>query len=271
MVDRLRPAGTRSRGAGSKPKSELEALTHVVTLLRRMAWFAFIGLIAVIVLLAVILGLGVGAYQSGDMMTKTSEATVSMHEETLQTKADVTGWINRLKAQFPPNQDVTTGRQILGIIENAHKITTKVEFLLGHMEPDTISDLVTHLSGIAGKVEDVASHVTDEQVVRFEALVDHMQELASGVTPAHITKLMSGVSETAEHVGHMSKEAEESHFVEHSAQLFAEATGTLHNINGGQQISLGFGNIIAPQKRLMRIAAPDVLVKEGGRERGKVV
>lgn len=258
--ERMRPIGQtpapHSKAGGS------DSMAKQVVYLRRLAWIGIVGLVAVVALLAVILGLGVGAYNSGDMLTRTGEDTHAMRQMTMESNEAVSEWIKGLRAQFPPTQDVTTTRQILGIVENAHKISSRVEFLLTHVEPETVTGLVGHVGTIVGKVDAMLASVSEGEVARLQALVNHMQELVAGVTPDHVSALLGGVSETAQYVGQIAKEAEETHLVERTAALFEESKNTMTHLNGGQGLSLGWG--AAPAT--MRIAGPEVSVGEGKRQ-----
>jgi hypothetical protein len=266
--ERLRPIGQTPSvkggggGGAAAPGSMEYAMGKQVVYLRRLAWIGIIGLVAIIALLAVILGLGVGAYNSGDLLTRTGEDTHAMRKMTMESNEAVSSWIKGLWEQFPPTQDVTTTRQLLGIVENAHKITSRVEFLLTHVEPETITGLVGHMGTIVSKVDAMLARVSEEEVARFQSLVNHMQELVAGVTPAHVTTLMGGVSETAQYVGQMAKEAEDTHLVQRTADLFAESKNTMTHLNGGQGLSLGWGAVPVAAAS-MRIAGPEVSVKEG--------
>jgi len=250
----LRPIGNDSDVDGKAKGVKMEVL--MAKLLRSQQFTTFYNLVTMILVIGFGVALVVAGFAiqpSGQMLTRTGEDTHAMRAMTTKTNDDVTGYINSVRSNFPKGQDITTIRQGLAVVENVKAITSKVSVLLEHVTPETITIMVNHVGTIVTKVDTMMAAVSDAEVVRFQALLKHMHELIAGVTPQHISALMDGVSETAQHVGHMSKEAEESHLVEHSAQLFAEAKGTLSHFNNGQGISLGWGMqravpVIAPQQ-----------------------
>lgn len=237
--EEMRPIG--GGASDGKPMTQEQLLAQILRSQKFATTWAGITLILVIGIGAALIVAGFAVQASGDMMTRTSEATVSMHDETIQTKQDVTKYIESLRSQFPIGQDVTTTRQVLGVVENVHKITSRAAALLKHVEPQTVTDISNHLETITNKVDLLFRQVSEEEMTRAKVLFDHMQELVAGVTPSHVTKLMDGVSETAKHVGVMSKEAEETHLVRHSAELFNQAQNAMGHLNGGQGLSLGWG------------------------------
>jgi len=239
--DELVPMKHISTKTPSKPLSQEKLLAQLVRSQRFATAWAFVSMLLVIGIGSALIVAGFAVQASGDMMTKTSEATVSMHDETLQTKADVTNYIAQLKSNFPAGQDVETARQLLGIVENAHKISSGVSLLLENVQPETVTELSGHVGTIVSKVDMLFAQVSQEEMTRIKVLFDHMQELVAGVTPAHVTKLMDGVSETAKHVGEMSKEAEQSHLVQHGSQFLDQAKNTMEHLNGGQGLALGWG------------------------------
>lgn len=230
----------------AKPLSQQQHNARMEQLTTRMAWMNFVGLVAVITLLAVILGLGVGAYKSGDMMSRMNESTSYMKDEMRDTKKSAATYLQRLKSLFPVNQDEVTTRQVLGIVENVHKITARAEQLLTQVEPETITAMVAHLGTIAERVDAMSARVDDTQIQRVLATVAHVQELVAGVTPEQVNAVIAGLSETAQHVGHLSKEAEETHAVGSAAGLFAELKGVMGQFNAGHRVSVGLDTLSVP-------------------------
>ena len=229
-----------NNNSGGKPLTQEQLLAQILRSQKFATTWVGITLVLVIGIGTALIVAGFAVQASGDMMTKTSAATVSMHDETMQTKKDVTKYIDSLRSQFPAGQDVTTARQLLGVVENVHKITSRTAALLEHVEPQTVTDISNHVKTISNKLDLLFQQVSEEEVTRAKVLFDHMQELVAGITPAHVTKLMDGVSETAKHVGVMSKEAEETHLVQHSSELFNQAQNAMEHLNGGQGLSLGW-------------------------------
>lgn len=218
----------RSNG-NSKPLSEAQQLVHINTLLKWVARFAFVGVVAVITLLALILGLGVGAYKSSDMLTETGRATVGMHNETLEMRHNVEAKYRQFRKQFPDNQEAVTVNQVLETIENASKISARLKYLLQNVEPDTVGNLVTHVESITGMVDDAT-------IAQVKGVLQHVSELLSSIKPETVEAVQSMV----QNIAHLSAEADQKHVLDASQSLFQQVSAVLQRFNSGGSVALGW-------------------------------
>ena len=244
---RSREGATRMVGAKRKaqlnpnsPTFEHEYMMRTNQLLTRITWFAAVGMVCTIGLMIAILVLLAGAWSQGDMLTDTSKATMSMHRETNEMRDSVVDYINHIRSQFPANQDVLAARQALGIVESANNILARADFLMQRVDEETIKQLSAHASSIMAKIDTAAGNIDQATVERAKAMVAHMTELVSGISPQQASALVDGLAATTAQLGKLEQEADSVHFVEKSAGLFQEFQSVLHKFNGGEQVAVGF-------------------------------
>ena len=173
-------------------------------------------------LIAMVVLLAAGA-ASGDMMKKTSESTIAMRHDTEKLQADIKAHIDTLMGHFPENQEELVIGQAFGIVENVHKISSRIEYLLNHMEPNTVPNVINSINTVLEKIQSILDNVDADQSAKFMATADHLQELVANVTPDQVQKLVDGVGETAQHVGHMSEQAEQQDFMSRVIALVEDA------------------------------------------------
>lgn len=187
-------------------------------------------LIAIVVLLA-------AGYAGSDMMAKTSESTIAMRKNTEKLEHDIRGHIDNMLSKFPPNQEELALKQVFGIIENVHKITSRTEFLLNHLEPNTLPNLITSVDHLVSKVELMVQNVDPRETTKLMMMIGHVQELIASITPAQIQKVVNGVGETSEHLGHMSGQAEQAGLLNRVINIvidfeqIADSLKTIHKLS----------------------------------------
>lgn len=234
----------QDRGSMSQdPQLSLGNKFNNLKYIKRIATIAAVGLFVVTGLLIAVVVALYGAYQSSDMMTKTSESTVAMHTETQEMRTNVESWIHKFRKEFPSNQEVLTTQQILGTIENIHKISARGEYLLSNIEPESLPNVVKNLNGVLEKFQKMTNNVDKSQMDRIMATAFHLSELVAGISPTQINQFMGGISETAEHVGHMADQADADKFIDKATTLIAAFKKTTEKINAIQKVTIDLSDI----------------------------
>lgn len=169
-------------------------------------FFVVMGLlIAMVVLLA-------GAYQSSGIMTKTGESTVGMRKDMLDLKEKAEKEFESLKKHFPVNQDVLTSKQILGIVENLHQITSRIDFILEHVDPKIANSMAAHIN-----------------------------KILSGITPQQIHAISESVVSMANNLNHMTGEADKNHLIANLNTLVNNVENIAKQVNTMHKITLDWG------------------------------
>ena len=170
-----------------------------------LTFFVVMGLlIAVVVLLA-------GMSQTGTMMTKTTESTVGMRADMKQAMDHGQAFLEELKAHFPPNQSEITVAQILGIVENIHKITGKASTIT----PDQIGRIAEHVDSTLVSIKVMVDGFSsgEHTGTQLSATIGHIQELIANISPTMISDLATSINGLATHAGTLASEAEQGHVI----------------------------------------------------------
>ena len=194
-------------------------------------------------LIAMVVLLAAGA-ASGDMMKKTSESTIAMRQDTEKLQADIKAHIAELMSHFPENQEQLVVGQAFGIVENAHKISSRVEYLLNHMEPDTVPNVINSINNVLEKVQSILGNVNADESAKFMATADHLQELVANITPQQIEKATNGIAETAEHVGVLTGQAQEQNLMSRVTKLVEDAEAVVGGLRRVHSLTIDLPQLV---------------------------
>lgn len=222
-------------------KIKLEEYKHMKLMESRSKCVLIWVVLATVAMIAVMLCFGIlllGAVQSADLMTRTSEATVGMRTDTQQLMKNVENYLKDLRTDFPANQDAVTIRHVLGIIENAHTISST----LSRLQPEAVSGIVGHVSQVMDRVTQAINQVGTDQISRMMVMMDHVQELVAGVTPAQMNKLVDGAAEVAEHTGKLTEQADRLNLIQEARSLVEEMKLVANQAKSIHQVTLGWNN-----------------------------
>ena len=189
------------------------------------------------VLIAILVLLAAGAAGS-DMMLKTSESTIAMRNQTEQLQIDVKSHIKDIMSHFPDDKEEVLVGQAFNIVENVHKISSRVEYLLNHMEPDTVPNVINSVNSVLEKVQAILGNVDANQSSKIMAAVDHVQELIANISPDQVQKIVDGVGETSEHVGHMTNQADENNLMSRVLKLVDDAESVVSNLKRVHSVTI---------------------------------
>lgn len=134
---------------------------------------------------------------NGGDLKNTSKATIAMHEETVQMKADVARKWKEFRANFPSNQEQVTTEQVLDIIDKGHAMVVWADQLRHKMPPQMVRDLVHNVTTALSFVNDALAppgvlegKKRSEETMRKHAMLKNVAgilqkgyDLVSTVTP----------------------------------------------------------------------------------------
>lgn len=95
-------------------------------------------------------GLVIGIISKGEDLDKTSRATVSMHDETIQMRKGVEEYVRNIREHFPANQETVTTEQVLDSIDKAHAMMLWFNTLRSELPPDVLEKLIKNAGSLVG-------------------------------------------------------------------------------------------------------------------------
>jgi hypothetical protein len=203
------------------------------SVLRRILYLAIAQTVIFSAVLIAMLVLMAGAYSQSALLTKTGDATVSMHESTQKMQKGVGEWVTKLRGHFPANQDVVVLQQALGTLENVHRSSARLSYLLSHVQPSTVPNIMFHADAVLQRVQAILSSMGPKATTRINALVDRAIELLGAIKQDDLHKLV-------ETVQLLSDEAKSKHLFTHLSTLAETAKGILDEIQKKHEIKLSY-------------------------------
>ena len=164
--------------------SDGQVMTKYLRSIRNADWWRVFLSLVIIGMIAGIMGGGIPVYNN---MNEMKQGLNYMKGVMEQATGYGTYAFSSLKDKFPTNQIEVSTRQLIGAIENGHKISARSEYLLSHVHPESIS-----------KAFDLIGAVTPEDVVeiktRVKSILKHTDDMLAAV-PAD--KLVSFITTIA--------------------------------------------------------------------------
>ena len=159
--------------------------------LRRLLWFCGIGLAAVLAIMGMLAGIMGGGVKTMSQMDSMKRGMDDMNGQMTKSSDAVSDFVIQLKGKFPSNQPEVTTRQILGIIENAHQIAARTQYLMNHVEPEDIGSLLKNVNKVLGAVSP-----QDLDTLKTQALqiIQHVDALVTQIDPTTISNALQMIS-----------------------------------------------------------------------------
>lgn len=171
----------------------------------QMIGLAFVGAI-----MGMFIALLAGGLQTTVVMNSMKKGMDDMNGQLTQSVQAGTALVNHLKTKFPANQPEVTTRQILGVVENVHKISARAQLLVGSVEPDAFGQTVKNINKFMGavspeEIDAVKGHALSI-VARVDALVaqidgakiDKLLEVAGKLDAAQLNALVATIAKIHE-------------------------------------------------------------------------
>jgi len=132
-----------------------------------------------------------GGLQTTTVMKRMDIGMISMNAKMDKGEKAITKVVTHLKKKFPSNQPEVTTRQILGIIENVHKISARAEFLLNSVKPGSIGGIADRLQVMMGaispqEIENIKLHLM--------SIIARADTIVSSIPSDKITNLITTIS-----------------------------------------------------------------------------
>ncbi|MDB9801281.1 hypothetical protein OAB94_02770 [Flavobacteriaceae bacterium] len=162
-----------------------------VAYLRKLFWNAIYSNIVVSGILACFIVLLAGGIMTTTTMNSMKTGMDDMNGQMSLGSKAATKFITGLKGKFPINQPEVTTRQLLGTVDNIHKITARAQFLLNHIKPETIATTVEHINMLMGavsaeEVQSIKGHIVN--------IIDKIDQIVTSIPPEKITDLLTTIS-----------------------------------------------------------------------------
>lgn len=135
-------------------------------------WAQYVGLAFVAAIMGMFIALLAGGLQTTVVMDHMKRGMDDMNSQMKMGADAAAKFVTSLKGKFPVNQPEVTTRQMLGIVENAHKISARVQYLLENVQPAAIGLTVQNINKILGALTPDDVETIKQKILSITAHID---------------------------------------------------------------------------------------------------
>ena len=236
------------------------------------AWILVALGIALLVLIAIA---GVGASNTVGTMEEMRSATGYMKQTMNDTQVAIENYARDLMADYPDNQDKIVMSQVMGTVQNVHRISSRVYDLLAMTGEQQMNALFIQMEQISENVNAKLASVSVEQIeavfatvdsvrgivasVESSGLIANVNTLISSVPPEEITELIRklstvvgglsaqdvsdlvhGVQDLVQHADRIAEEVESDELVGKVDNLVNAVNSILDHLQATREVKLNF-------------------------------
>lgn len=139
---------------------------------------------------AMFIALLAGGIMTTSTMNQMKSGMDNMNGQMNQGSEAAAKFIGDLKGHFPVDQPVVTTRKMLGIINDAKKISARASYLLNNVQPEAIGSTIAHVNTLMGAFTPADVVSAKEHVLNLVAKIDTM---VSAIPPEKITQLLTTI------------------------------------------------------------------------------